>query len=36
MFGLSTGCGANDGSHVHVPIIRPDESASDYYNCKGY
>ena len=26
--------GAIDGSHI--PIIRPDESASDYYNRKGY
>ena len=25
---------AIDGTHI--PIIRPDESASDYYNRKGY
>ena len=22
--------------NVHIPIIRPDESASNYYNRKGY
>ena len=33
-WGFSQAAGAIDGSHI--PIIRPDESASDYYNRKGY
>ena len=33
-WGFSQAVGAIDGSHI--PIIRPDESASDYYNRKGY
>ena len=32
--GFPQAAGAIDGSHI--PIIRPDESASDYYNRKGY
>ena len=34
MIGVPTGRGAIDGTHI--PIIHPDESASDYYNRKGY
>ena len=33
-WGFPQAAGAIDGSHI--PIIRPDESASDYYNRKGY
>ena len=33
-WGFPQAVGAIDGSHI--PIIRPDESASDYYNRKGY
>ena len=33
-WGFLQAAGAIDGSHI--PIIRPDESASDYYNQKGY
>ena len=33
-WGFPQVAGAIDGSHI--PIIRPDESASDYYNRKGY
>ena len=33
-WGFLQAAGAIDGSHI--PIIRPDESASDYYNRKGY
>ena len=32
--GFSQASGASDGSQI--PILRPDESASDYYNRKGY
>ena len=32
MWGFSQAAGAIDGSHI--PIIRPEESASDYYNRK--
>ena len=33
-WGFPQAVGAIDGSHI--PIIRPNESASDYYNRKGY
>ena len=33
-WGFPQAAGGIDGSHI--PIIRPDESASDYYNRKGY
>ena len=33
-WGFPQAAGAIDGSHI--PILRPDESASDYYNRKGY
>lgn len=33
-WGFPQAAGAIDGSHI--PIIRPDASASDYYNRKGY
>ena len=33
-WGFPQAAGAIDGSHI--PIIHPDESASDYYNRKGY
>lgn len=33
-WGFPQAAGAIDGTHI--PIIRPDESASDYYNRKGY
>ena len=33
-WGFPQAVGGIDGSHI--PIIRPDESASDYYNRKGY
>ena len=33
-WGFPQAAGAIDGSHI--PIIRPDESASNYYNRKGY
>ena len=33
-WGLPQAAGAIDGSHI--PILHPDESASDYYNRKGY
>ena len=33
-WGFPQAVGAIDGSHI--PIIRPDESASDYYNREGY
>lgn len=33
-WGFPQVAGAIDGTHI--PIIRPDESASDYYNRKGY
>ena len=33
-WGFPQAAGAIDGSHI--PIIRPDESAADYYNRKGY
>ena len=33
-WGFPQAAGAIDGSHI--PIIRPDESESDYYNRKGY
>jgi hypothetical protein len=33
-WGFPQTVGANDGTHI--PIIRPLESASDYYNRKGY
>ena len=33
-WGFPQAAGAIDGSHIS--IIRPDESASDYYNRKGY
>lgn len=33
-WGFPQAAGAIDGSHI--PIIRPDKSASDYYNRKGY
>ena len=32
LWGFSQAAGAIDGSHI--PIIRPEESASDYYNRK--
>ena len=32
-WGFPQAAGAIDGSHI--PILRPDESASDYYNRKG-
>ena len=32
--GFPQAAGAIDGSHI--PILRPDESASNYYNHKGY
>ena len=34
IWGFPQAAGAIDGTHI--PIIRPDESASDYYNRKGY
>ena len=34
LWGFPQAAGAIDGSHI--PIIRHDESASDYYNRKGY
>ena len=34
LWGFPQAAGAIDGTHI--PIIRPDESASDYYNRKGY
>ena len=34
VWGFPQAAGAIDGSHI--PIIRPDDSASDYYNRKGY
>ena len=33
-WGFPQVAGAIDGSHI--PILRPDQSASDYYNRKGY
>ena len=33
-WGFPQAAGAIDGTHI--PILRPDESASDYYNRKGY
>ena len=33
-WGFPQAAGAVDGTHI--PIIRPEESASDYYNRKGY
>ena len=33
-WGFPQAAGAIDGSHI--PVIRPEESASDYYNRKGY
>ena len=33
-WGFPQVAGAIDG--LHIPILRPDESASDYFNRKGY
>ena len=35
-WGFPQTVGAIDGTHIHVPILRPKESGSDYYNRKGY
>ena len=35
-WGFPQTVGALDGTHVHVPILQPVDSASDYYNRKGF